>query len=126
MNMFKKLILAALLVPSTLVVGCEAPLQTDTIMGNLSDSVAGFQEGIYKTALAASRFTLSASKGAAVTGNFFADNHLMFGCAATAALVGLGYLYFKRPSRPAWMTMQPYSQMWHNGRQWFSPVAPVA
>lgn len=124
MNMIKKLALAALLVPSSMVIGCESPIQKDTIMGNFSNSVAGFQEGFYKTGLAFSRFTLDASKGFSTTGNFFADNHLIFGCGATAALVGLGYLYFKRPNRPAWMTMQPYYQMWHNGRQWFSPAQP--
>lgn len=124
MNMFKKLLLAALLVPSSLVIACEPPVQTDTIGGNLSDSIAGFHDGIYKTVLAASRFTLSASKGAAITGNFCADHHLLFGGVTTAALIGLGYLYFKRPSRPAWMSMQPMYQMMQNGRMWFSPVQP--
>ena len=89
-------------------------------MGNLAASVEGFKEGFYKTGLAASRFALSASKGSAITGNFFADNHLVFGGLTTAALLGLGYIYFKRPSRPSWMSMQPMYQMWYNGRQWFT------
>lgn len=122
--MFKKLLLTALLVPSTLLVASQPPVppvQTDSICGNLYDSYAGFAEGIYKTGLAASRFTLSASRGAAVTGNWCADNHLLAGGLTTAALAGFTYWYFKRPSRPAWINHmgQRANQMWHDGTWWF-------
>lgn len=123
--MFKKLALTLLLVPSSLVIAGQPPMapamQIDTIKGNLKDSVAGFQEGFYKTTLAASRFTLSASHGISSAGNFFADHHILFGCASLGALAGLTYLFFKRPSRPAWMSMRPVYRIIQNGKQMVFP-----
>jgi hypothetical protein len=97
MNMIKKLILAALLVPSSMVVASQPPVlpvQPETIMGNFGASVAGYQNFLVKSTLALSRFTLSASKTASDIGDYFADHHLVFGSLATATMLGLGYLYF--------------------------------
>jgi hypothetical protein len=169
MNLIKKLVLTALLVPSSLIVSSEAPAPSsakvesimknfyplnvgfkegiyrtnlnyspssvqsivnsdskpETIIGNLYESVAGFKEGIYKGTLAASRFILSTSKGAAWLGNLSADHYLIAGGVTTALLAGAAFCYFKRPSRPTWMHREWISNkvrgMWHGGRFWVSP-----
>lgn len=131
MNMFKKLALAALLVPSSIVIG-EPSVQPETIfgpepesiIGNLQASISGFQGGFYKTSLGFSRLILDLSQNANAAGNYFAEHYWVLGGVTAATAGALGYLCYKRPSRPAWMSMQPMYQMVQNGRQWFSPVQP--
>ena len=132
MHMFKKLVLVALLVPSSLIVTCEPPVEQESILNNLYNAGPGFKEGLrklgigfYRLALDGSRATLSASKGADVAGDFFAEHYWALGAGTAAILTGLGYLYFKRPTRPHWMHRQWVQDkvrgMWHNGRFWVSP-----
>lgn len=134
MALYKKIALLALLIPSAVgfaveppvampVQVLEVPAQTDSVLGNLTDSVQGFREGIYKTTLGLSRLILSASKGADVAGNFFAEHYWALGGAIAASA---WLYYYSRPCmrdhRPAWMN-RGY-QMWHDGRMWFSPPQP--